>query len=44
MTTDMYPKVRSRTLPGLPGRIVGIAKGAGMIEPGAGAAAGGGRE
>ena len=32
MTTDRYPKVRSATLPG-GGRIVGIAKGAGMIEP-----------
>jgi glutamate N-acetyltransferase/amino-acid N-acetyltransferase len=30
-TTDLYPKVRSVTLDG--GRIVGIAKGAGMIEP-----------
>jgi glutamate N-acetyltransferase/amino-acid N-acetyltransferase len=30
-TTDLYPKVRSVTLEG--GRIVGIAKGAGMIEP-----------
>jgi len=34
MTTDMYPKVRSVQLPGTDGgRIVGIAKGAGMIEP-----------
>lgn len=31
VTTDLYPKVRSRELLG--GRIVGIAKGAGMIEP-----------
>lgn len=32
MTTDRYPKLRSKTLPcGV--RIVGIAKGAGMIEP-----------
>jgi len=31
MTTDLYPKVRSVSLDG--GRIVGIAKGAGMIEP-----------
>jgi glutamate N-acetyltransferase/amino-acid N-acetyltransferase len=30
-TTDLYPKVRSVALQG--GRIVGIAKGAGMIEP-----------
>jgi glutamate N-acetyltransferase / amino-acid N-acetyltransferase len=30
-TTDLYPKVRSVALAG--GRIVGIAKGAGMIEP-----------
>lgn len=30
-TTDLYPKVRSVALEG--GRIVGIAKGAGMIEP-----------
>jgi glutamate N-acetyltransferase/amino-acid N-acetyltransferase len=30
-TTDLYPKVRSASLGG--GRIVGIAKGAGMIEP-----------
>jgi glutamate N-acetyltransferase/amino-acid N-acetyltransferase len=30
-TTDLYPKVRSVSLEG--GRIVGIAKGAGMIEP-----------
>lgn len=34
MTTDMYPKVRSLELPGTGGgRIVGIAKGAGMVEP-----------
>ena len=34
MTTDMYPKVRSALVPGTAGgRIVGIAKGAGMIEP-----------
>jgi glutamate N-acetyltransferase/amino-acid N-acetyltransferase len=33
MTTDMYPKVRSCVVPGTTGRIVGIAKGAGMIEP-----------
>lgn len=34
MTTDMYPKVRSVVVPGTNGgRIVGIAKGAGMIEP-----------
>ena len=32
-TTDLYPKVRARTLPG-GGRLVGIAKGAGMVEPG----------
>ena len=32
-TTDLYPKVRSVVLPG-GARIVGIAKGAGMIEPG----------
>jgi glutamate N-acetyltransferase / amino-acid N-acetyltransferase len=33
-TTDRYPKVRSQTLKGSSGaRIVGIAKGAGMIEP-----------
>lgn len=32
MTTDRYPKVSSAELPG-GGRIVGIAKGAGMIEP-----------
>lgn len=32
MTTDRYPKVRSRTLKS-GARIVGIAKGAGMIEP-----------
>lgn len=31
ITTDLYPKVRARELAG--GRIVGIAKGAGMIEP-----------
>lgn len=31
MTTDLFPKVRCAELPG--GRIVGIAKGAGMIEP-----------
>ena len=31
MTTDRFPKVRSRPVGG--GRIVGIAKGAGMIEP-----------
>lgn len=31
-TTDLYPKVRSVTLPG-GARIVGIAKGAGMVEP-----------
>ncbi|MDT8391716.1 MAG: bifunctional glutamate N-acetyltransferase/amino-acid acetyltransferase ArgJ [Lentisphaeria bacterium] len=31
MTTDLYPKVRSVTIGD--GRIVGIAKGAGMIEP-----------
>lgn len=31
MTTDLYPKVRSVEMGG--GRIVGIAKGAGMIEP-----------
>jgi glutamate N-acetyltransferase/amino-acid N-acetyltransferase len=31
MTTDLFPKVRRRTLAG--GSIVGIAKGAGMIEP-----------
>ncbi|NNM67515.1 MAG: arginine biosynthesis protein ArgJ, partial [Spirochaetales bacterium] len=31
MTTDSYPKVRSRSLFG--GRIVAVAKGAGMIEP-----------
>ena len=34
MTTDMYPKVRSAVVPDTAGgRIVGIAKGAGMIEP-----------
>jgi glutamate N-acetyltransferase/amino-acid N-acetyltransferase len=32
MTTDLYPKVRRAQLPG-GGSIVGIAKGAGMIEP-----------
>mmetsp|Transcript_43035 Transcript_43035/g.84587 ORF Transcript_43035/g.84587 Transcript_43035/m.84587 type:complete len:495 (-) Transcript_43035:91-1575(-) len=32
MTTDRYPKLRSRTLRG-GARVVGIAKGAGMIEP-----------
>eukprot|EP00588_Corethron_pennatum_P013019 CAMPEP_0194276042 /NCGR_PEP_ID=MMETSP0169-20130528/8725_1 /TAXON_ID=218684 /ORGANISM="Corethron pennatum, Strain L29A3" /LENGTH=502 /DNA_ID=CAMNT_0039019659 /DNA_START=47 /DNA_END=1555 /DNA_ORIENTATION=- len=32
MTTDRYPKLRSRTLKG-GARVVGIAKGAGMIEP-----------
>ncbi len=32
MTTDLYPKVRGVDLPG-GGRVVGIAKGAGMIEP-----------
>ncbi len=31
VTTDLYPKIRSAKLEG--GRIVGIAKGAGMIEP-----------
>jgi glutamate N-acetyltransferase / amino-acid N-acetyltransferase len=31
VTTDLYPKIRAVTLGG--GRIVGIAKGAGMIEP-----------
>lgn len=31
MTTDLYPKVRSKAVRS--GRIVGIAKGAGMIEP-----------
>ncbi|KAI9994976.1 hypothetical protein PInf_011861 [Phytophthora infestans] len=31
MTTDLYPKIRSMDVCG--GRIVGIAKGAGMIEP-----------
>ena len=36
MTTDLYPKVRSVEIPcadGSTGRLVGIAKGAGMIEP-----------
>jgi glutamate N-acetyltransferase/amino-acid N-acetyltransferase len=34
MTTDMYAKVRSADVPGTSGgRVVGIAKGAGMIEP-----------
>ncbi|NBC29055.1 MAG: arginine biosynthesis protein ArgJ [Spirochaetes bacterium] len=35
MTTDSYPKVRSAEVPasGAGGRIVGIAKGAGMVEP-----------
>lgn len=32
-TTDLYPKVRARVLPG-GARVVGIAKGAGMVEPG----------
>jgi glutamate N-acetyltransferase / amino-acid N-acetyltransferase len=32
MTTDLYPKVRRAALPG-GGAVVGIAKGAGMIEP-----------
>lgn len=32
MTTDGWPKVRCATLPG-GGRLVGVAKGAGMIEP-----------
>lgn len=32
-TTDLYPKVRSVVLPG-GARVVGIAKGAGMVEPG----------
>merc|ERR1712085_201428 len=32
MTTDRYPKVSSAVLPG-GARIVGVAKGAGMIEP-----------
>eukprot|EP01052_Picozoa_sp_SAG31_P074949 SAG31_NODE_34097_length_336_cov_1.097046_2_plen_74_part_01 len=32
MTTDLYPKVASVTL-GSGARVVGIAKGAGMIEP-----------
>ncbi|HET9552462.1 MAG TPA: bifunctional glutamate N-acetyltransferase/amino-acid acetyltransferase ArgJ [Anaeromyxobacteraceae bacterium] len=32
MTTDLYPKVRRADLPG-GGSVVGIAKGAGMIEP-----------
>ncbi|KAL7573748.1 hypothetical protein ACA910_007782 [Epithemia clementina (nom. ined.)] len=32
-TTDRYPKVRSKTLSSCGSRIVGIAKGAGMIEP-----------
>ena len=32
-TTDLYPKVRAAELPG-GARIVGIAKGAGMVEPG----------
>jgi glutamate N-acetyltransferase/amino-acid N-acetyltransferase len=32
MTTDLYPKVRRAELPG-GGAIVGVAKGAGMIEP-----------
>lgn len=32
MTTDLFPKARSRTLKN-GGRVVGIAKGAGMIEP-----------
>lgn len=32
-TTDLYPKVRSTVLPG-GARVVGIAKGAGMVEPG----------
>ena len=31
MTTDLYPKIRAESVCG--GRIVGIAKGAGMIEP-----------
>ena len=31
ITTDRYPKIRSADVGG--GRIVGIAKGAGMIEP-----------
>ncbi len=31
MTTDLYPKIRSATVGA--GRIVGIAKGAGMVEP-----------
>jgi glutamate N-acetyltransferase/amino-acid N-acetyltransferase len=33
MTTDLYPKVRSASVGSAGGRIVGIAKGAGMIEP-----------
>ena len=36
MTTDLYPKVRSVEIPcanGTTGRLVGIAKGAGMVEP-----------
>lgn len=32
MTTDRFPKIRTVTLPG-GGRIVGFAKGAGMVEP-----------
>eukprot|EP00590_Aulacoseira_subarctica_P012222 CAMPEP_0172417624 /NCGR_PEP_ID=MMETSP1064-20121228/4162_1 /TAXON_ID=202472 /ORGANISM="Aulacoseira subarctica , Strain CCAP 1002/5" /LENGTH=492 /DNA_ID=CAMNT_0013156097 /DNA_START=99 /DNA_END=1577 /DNA_ORIENTATION=+ len=33
MTTDRWPKIRSCVLPNSGARIVGIAKGAGMIEP-----------
>lgn len=33
MTTDLYPKCASATLPSCGARVVGIAKGAGMIEP-----------
>ena len=33
MTTDLYPKLRAAAVEGTEARIVGIAKGAGMVEP-----------
>lgn len=33
MTTDLYPKVRGADVQGTNARVVGIAKGAGMVEP-----------
>ena len=33
MTTDTAPKIAERTVAGTTARVVGMAKGAGMIEP-----------